>query len=101
MILTYLGTPLDSSKECELFPVNEDLGFKVTIVYTPRSWYPNKIEVNNNVTEVHNLFNKYPVMGADKRIAFESDVHGTGFHRDCNDIVSVTIENANKVELEF
>lgn len=101
MTLTYLRAVLDPNKEYEIFPEDMELGFKVTIVYTENSWYPNKTEVCNNITEVHNICFSYPVLGADKRIAFESDIHGTGFHRNCNDIVSVTIKKATKLEKEF
>ena len=101
MKLILNGVELDATKEHELIAKNENLGFKVEIKYTPESWYTEKNEINNNVTEVHHLFNKHPIMGADKRIAIESDIHGTGFHRDINDIVSVTIEDALFVADEF
>lgn len=94
MKITYLGKELDASKEHELFSENE-FGFKVTIQCTKESWYPEKEHIVYNCTEVHNLWSKNYMGGAS--IAFESDIHGSGFTRRIDDIESVTIEKADKL----
>ena len=94
--ITYLGNVLDPYKEHELFSENEH-GFIIHIKYTESSWYPTKNESAFNFTEFHwrytDIFNVYPSDG----VAFESDVHGTGFTRKINTIESVTIELADKI----
>lgn len=94
---------LDSSIEHELF--SGELGFTVTIVYTEESWLSEGLnepytETVNNITEVHHLY-KSPIGGGRLKIAFESDIHNTGFTRDVNDIESVHIIDAVKLEDDF
>lgn len=96
MKIIYLGTELDSSVEHELFSNNE-FGFKITIGYTDESWYPIKEEIVFNFTEFHwmytDMFNITPSNG----VAFESDIHGTGFTRKIDVISYVNIELADNL----
>jgi len=89
MDIIFNSKKLDPTKEHELITKSE-FGFKVSIKYTDASWYENKELVLNNCTEVHHLWS-LDYMGG-KSIAFESDIHCTGFTRRIDDIVSVTIE---------
>lgn len=94
MKLIYLGKELDCSKEHELLTDNE-FGFKVDIRYTQESKYPEKDDTAYNCTEVHHLWSE-DYMGGPS-IAFESNIHGTGFTRLISRIESVTIELADKL----
>lgn len=94
MKIIYLGKELDVTKEHELFSDNE-FGFKVDIKYTEESWYPTKEDTAYNCTEVHHLFDTNYMGGPS--IAFESDIHYTGFTRRIDRIESVTIELADKL----
>ena len=96
MKLIYLGQELDSTKEHELFPPKESkFGFKVDIKMTEESWYTVKEDTAYNCAEVHHLWSENYMGGAS--IAFESDIHRTGFTRRIDDIESVTIELASKL----
>lgn len=88
MKITYLGRELDITKEHELFSSNE-FGFKVDIKYTKESSYLEKENTIYNCTEVHYLWS-LSYMGG-RSIAFESDIHYTGFTRRIDSIDSITI----------
>lgn len=94
MKLIYLGQEIDSTKEHELLTENV-FGFKVDIKYTNESWYPAKEDSAYNCTEVHHLWSLDYMGGAS--IAFESDIHNTGFTRRIDDIEIVNIELADKL----
>lgn len=94
MKITYLGKDLDVSMEHELLSENE-FGFKVDIKYTKGSWYDIKEDTAYNCTEVHHLWSLNYMGGPS--IAFESDIHCTGFTRNIDTIESVTIELADKL----
>jgi hypothetical protein len=94
MKITYLGKDLDTTKEHDLNSNNE-FGFKVDIKYTEESWYPTKEDTAYNCTEVHHLWSLDYMGGAS--IAFESDIHSTGFTRRIDTIESVNIELATKL----
>lgn len=94
MKITYLGKELDITKEHELNSNNE-FGFKVDIKYTEESWYSKKEDTAYNCTEVHHLWSLDYMGGAS--IAFESDIHSTGFTRRIDTIESVNIELATKL----
>jgi hypothetical protein len=96
MKLIYLGEELDSTKEHELL-TDSEFGFKVDIEMTKESFY--KDTTAYNCTEVHHLWSEDYMGGAS--IAFESDIHGTGFTRRINDIESVTIELATKLYNQY
>jgi len=98
MKIIYLGKELDSTKEHELITENE-FGFKVDIKYTEESWYPTKKESAYNCTEVHHLWSLDYMDGAS--IAFESDIHSTGFTRRIDTIESVNIELSNELYDSF
>lgn len=91
--ITYLGQELDVTKEHELFSENK-FGFKVDIIYTEESMYPDKETTVYNCTEVHHLWDD-DYMGGPS-IAFESDIHGTGFTRRIDAIESIDISIADK-----
>jgi hypothetical protein len=93
MKLIYLGKELDTTQEHELI-TDSEFGFKVDIKMTEESGYTVK-ETAYNCTEVHHLWSENYMGGAS--IAFESDIHRTGFTRRINDIESVTIEWADKL----
>ena len=94
MKLIYLGEELDTTKEHELL-TDSEFGFKVDIKMTEESWYKVKEDTAYNCTEVHHLWSENYMGGAS--IAFESDIHKTGFTRRIDDIESVTIELASKL----
>lgn len=98
MKITYLGKELDTTKEHELNSKSE-FGFKVDIKYTKESWYLTKEDTAYNCTEVHHLWSKDYMGGAS--IAFESDIHSTGFIRRIDTIESVNIEIADKLYDSF
>ena len=98
MKITYLGQELDVTQEHELNSKNE-FGFKVDIKYTKESWYPVKEDTAYNCTEVHHLWSLDYMGGAS--IAFESDIHLTGFTRRVDTIESVNIEIADKIYTSF
>lgn len=98
MKIIYLGEELDVTREHELIS-NSLFGFKVDIVYKSVSWFPTKEKTMYNCTEVHHLFS-LEYMGGPS-IAFESDIHSTGFTRQISDIESVNIELANKIYDSF
>lgn len=94
MKIIFLGNELDVTKEHELLSEKE-FGFKVDITYTKESWYPEKSVTVNNCTEVHHLWSLDYMGGAS--IAFESDIHSTGFTRRIDTIESVKIGLAEKL----
>lgn len=94
MKIIYLGKELDTTKEHELI-TDSKFGFKVDIKYTEESWYPTKEDTAYNCTEVHHLWSLDYMGGAS--IAFESDIHRTGFTRRADTIELVNIELATKM----
>ncbi len=96
MKITYLGQELDVTKEHELFSNNE-FGFKIDIQYTDDSFYRFKKDTAYNCTEFHWRFNQDQDLEKEKDVAFESDIHSTGFTRKIKAILSVNIELADKI----
>ena len=94
MKIIYLGKELDVTKEHEIFSTNE-FGFKVDIKYTKESWYPIKEDTAYNCTEFHWKYDEDEDWETDKNVAFESDIHRTGFTRKINTIDTVIIELAD------
>ena len=96
MTLSYLNAELDTTKEHELFQLN-DLGFNVEINYNATFYGFERVQKQtlNNVTEVHHLFES--LLSTDRDIAFESGIHGEGFTRKISYIDSVIIT----LETEF
>lgn len=96
MKIIHLGQELDPMQEHELIS-NSKFGFKINIKYTKQSWLEGKTDTAYNCTEFHwrytDIFNTVPC----NRVAFESDIHRTGFNKDINDIEYVIIELANKL----
>lgn len=93
MKLVYLGKELDTTKEHELLN-NSEFGFKVDIKYREQDGWGGS-DTAYNCTEVHHLWSKNYMGGAS--IAFESNIHSTGFVRRIDNIELVTIELANKL----
>lgn len=100
MKIIYLGQELDVEKEHELFAKNE-FGFKIDIQHTQESWYSVKADTAYNCTEFHWRYNNDDEFVKYKSVAFESDIHGTGFTRQINTIESVTITVADKLYDNF
>jgi len=100
MKIIYLGKELNPSEEHELFSENE-FGFEIDIKYTGESWYPKKEQKVFNLTEFHwrytDIFNETPSDG----VAFESDIHTTGFTRKIDTIEKVEIRLAEKLYESF
>ena len=87
--IIFLGEELPNDKEHELVNGSEK-GFDVKIVYTKNSVWLQKEETVHNVTEVHYLFSS-PIK---EQVAFESDIHFTGFTRPVEDIELIEIVEA-------
>lgn len=103
MKLIYLDKELDNTKEIEILSGSK-FGFKVTVAYTMDSWMSKHagrqmIDVYDNCTEVHYLYPQWT--GNERRIAFESDIHGTGCNRKVEEIESVKIDIATKEYKSF
>ncbi len=90
-LIKFIGYNLDNTKEHE---INADLknypfGFSVKVYFNES--YDGKFEeeIYNNITEVHYL---YKTVG--KRVALESDIHGTGCTRKlkCIDSIEINID---------
>jgi hypothetical protein len=100
MEIIYLGKKLNPLEEHELFSENE-FGFEIGIKYTEESWYPKKEQRIFNFTEFHwrytDIFNETP----SDSVAFESDIHGTGFTKKICDIEKVEIRLAEKLHENF
>lgn len=94
MKLIYLGEEIDSSVEQEIFydEAKHPFGFDVILTYKDGETKPeHKVNTHHNCTEVHHLYNDLGIINGDKRIALESDLHGTGGTRDINRLISVDI----------
>ena len=100
MKLIYLNKKLDTNLEHELMSENE-FGFEVSIEYTETAWYSIKKIQLNNCTEVHwrftDIFNPEP----STKVAFESDIHSTGFNREIETIKIIEIKHSNKIEEKY
>ena len=100
MLLYLNGVLQDSTKEFEIF--NEDNGFTVIVIYkiSSRKSKLDSYEILNNCTEIHNLYN-IDWESDPAKIAFESDIHGTGCNREAQDIEIVWITDALRIEEEY
>jgi len=69
--------------------MSDNLGMRVRVRFRDDSIHNGAIETFRNVTEVHYL---YPlVLRGERRVAFESDVHGTGSTYAVADIAEIEI----------
>lgn len=100
MKITYLGQELDINIEHELFTENVH-GFKIDIEYTEDSWYPNKTCTIYNCTEFHWRYDEKNDLETEKNVAFESDIHSSGFTRKIYRIKSINIELAEKLYTDY
>lgn len=96
MKIIYLGEELDSSIEHELITESE-FGFNIKIKYTEESWYRDKNEETFNRTEFHWRYDEYHGGKLGERCAFESDIHQTGFTRECSCIEEIEIVMSDKL----
>jgi len=87
------GIALDPNKEHEIF--NHENGLKVTVSFGPK--FSSKTAVFRNITEVHWM---YPSIH-EKRVAFESDIHCTGYTYAISDILSVSTEKETEIAEEI
>lgn len=105
MKLNYCRKELNTCKEQNIESENE-FGFSVIITYqketSPLSRYFNEsfIESIYNCTHVHYGYNDMSGESM-KKIAFESDIHETGFTRVIKDIKNVEIKLSNKLHQNF
>lgn len=98
MKLFYLGEKVNNRKE-QNFESDEFLfGFCVEIKYRIDSWNYNCIQklTLHNCTQVHYGYTELGAVQPLTKIAFESDVHSTGFNAEIKDIESVKIKIENK-----
>lgn len=106
MKIIHLGEELDSSKEQQLFPnQDQEFGFTVIVVYKRHqglssylSSTKQKVEYYNNVTEVHVNYKKSMSL---LNIAIESSIHETGIWRNVDQIERVIIEIAEEKTENF
>lgn len=100
MRLTFLGEPLDASREHNLIQTGETpYGFRVSVVFKKESIFSRKVHGGklkiefNNCHRVHSMY--YSAVRQDEpRIAFESNTHSIGGTYGIDDLESVTIEKA-------
>ena len=62
--------------------MSENQGMKITIIFKKSSIFEGRTVTLRNITEIH--YN-YP-FSTEKRVAFESDIHGTGDTHNVSDI---------------
>ena len=72
-------------------------GMYVTVRFTQMSIYPTKVVILRNVTEIHYNYKSR----LHKRIAFESDIHGTGATYDIDDIAEFETRPETEVADRF
>ena len=97
--LIYFDKELNIIVEHELY-ADSEFGFDVVLVYDKKfeaCVFEGKqiIEHVHNLTEVHHLFKGFALHN-EKRCAFESDIHRTGFWRNVDELESVTITKSTK-----
>lgn len=96
MKIIYLGQEIDPTIEHDLRSNNE-FGFKIDIKYTDDCWLRGNTDTAYNCTQFHwrytDLFNPVP----SNRVAFESDIHNTGFTKEVSVIEYVGIKIANEL----
>lgn len=106
MRIIHNNAEIDSTKEHEIISSDDVFGFDVQITFSKSFCEKAKLEgkdrvrTYHNFTEVHNLFESL-VKDSQKRIAFESDIHGTGFWKYLDDIDEVVISDAKKLFSSF
>lgn len=91
-LLFLLGDYLPGNREHELI-CNEQYGYTVVIRYRDESPYSERESTFHNVTEVHYKFAS-PI---GEQVAFESNIHGTGFTRFLKDIDYIGITFSDKI----
>jgi DNA-directed RNA polymerase subunit RPC12/RpoP len=74
-----------------------EFGVNVMIQYNELSYYRNKIDYCNNVTEIHHLFDSASTKVFGEQIAIESDIQGTGFTRGIAHIKFILATRAYKL----
>lgn len=96
MKLLINGIEIKSTEPVELLFTNK-LGVDVKIIYAADCSFckgQEHYEIFHNVTEVHNLYKS--LQQDAKKVAFESDIHATGFNRDQFQLAKVEILNESE-----
>ena len=83
----FFGVRQHPEQEREEF-TKDKFGFRAFIQFTPESAYEGSIQIMNNLTEVHYLYNTH---GMPYGIAFESDIHCGGRTCKMKDIAVVNV----------
>jgi len=91
--IIFLGEELPNNREHEIFSDNEN-GFDVKIVYVENSIWLKKEEIVHNITEVHYLYKSFYRHGS---VAFESNIHSTGFTCLIDSIELIEISRSSSV----
>lgn len=87
--INYLGVEVTPKQESEIV-ISDSKGLTARVEFIDGA-----IETFNNLTEIHWL---YPSVINDKRVAFESNIHGTGFTYDVHRIKAIDIDTADQVQ---
>lgn len=94
--------PIDT--EIEILDESE-FGMRAEIHYNIDAFVGiNKIEIRNNLTEFHHLYNRnenYIILKEEDNSAFESDIHGTGGTKKVKYIDKIIITKAEKLYDEY
>jgi len=103
MKLFYLGEKVNNRKEQNIESEGLEFGFCVEIKYKRDSWNYKYIQkaVLHNCTQVHYGYTEMGTIQPLTKIAFESDIHSTGFSGEIKDIESVNIKIENKRHKEY
>jgi hypothetical protein len=101
MILIINGMRTEANRETELYAKSK-YGWKVTVIYNPNNYCGGlKREVFRNVTEIHKDFDSPINKELYNRVAFESNVQGTGILRPTNIIKTVSVVNEREKAKHF
>ena len=106
MKLIFCGKQINTCKEQNIESVNK-FGFNVSIIYKKDSWLSKAflnekhIEKIYNCTQVHYGYTEMGTVQLLTKVAFESDIHRTGFNREIIDIESVEITLSNKKHYDY
>jgi hypothetical protein len=88
-------------KECMKYMIENGVSEADIDLYCDRI---NKIEIRNNITEFHHLYNRnddYNILKEEDNSAFESNIHGTGGTKKVKYIDKIIITKAEKLYDEY
>ena len=95
---TILGQEVDSSKEFEQFFDKEtgfEFGVNISIEFRDEAFYTSRTIYN--ITEIHNLY----MSAIDNRVAFESDLQGSGWTPELAGIKNIVVVAAEKLHTDY